>query len=53
MEIMEQLNKEDGITIILVTHDPAVAECARRRVMLRDGGIVSDTAVEMNAVGAP
>ncbi len=31
-----------GRTVILVTHDPAVAACARRRIELRDGRVVSD-----------
>jgi putative ABC transport system ATP-binding protein len=43
MELMEQLNQEEGITVILVTHDKDVAQCARRQVVLRDGQIVSDS----------
>jgi putative ABC transport system ATP-binding protein len=43
MELLENLNKADGITIILVTHDQAVAQCARRQVKLHDGAIVSDS----------
>ena len=39
MEIFITLNKEKGITIILVTHDPEVAEFVHRRVYLRDGEI--------------
>ena len=39
MEIFTNLHKEKGITIILVTHDPEVAEVAHRRVYLRDGEI--------------
>ncbi len=39
MEIFTTLNKEKGITIILVTHDPEVAEITERRVYLRDGEI--------------
>jgi putative ABC transport system ATP-binding protein len=43
MELMEQLNQKEGITVILVTHDKDVAQCARRQVVLRDGRIVSDS----------
>ena len=48
MELVEHLNREEGITIILVTHDREVAHCARRQVVMRDGAVVSDTAGEMN-----
>jgi putative ABC transport system ATP-binding protein len=38
-----QLNQEQRITIILVTHDQDVARHARRTIVLRDGCIVADT----------
>ena len=38
-----QLNEEQGITVILVTHDQDVARHARRTLVLRDGRIVTDT----------
>ncbi len=37
MKIFTQLNESEGITIILVTHDPEVAEFARRSIHIRDG----------------
>lgn len=37
MEIFKTLNKEQDITVILVTHDPEVAEVAHRRIYIRDG----------------
>jgi putative ABC transport system ATP-binding protein len=37
MEIFIKLNKENNITIVLVTHDPEVAEIARKTIYLRDG----------------
>ena len=37
MDLFRQLNREDGITIILVTHDQEIARHARRVVVLRDG----------------
>jgi putative ABC transport system ATP-binding protein len=37
MEIFKKLNKENNITIVLVTHDPEVAEIARKTIFLRDG----------------
>ena len=46
MELLDHLNKDDGITIILVTHDQEVARWAQRKVILRDGKIVVDSAGE-------
>jgi putative ABC transport system ATP-binding protein len=43
MELFKQLNREDGITIILVTHDQAVAKHAGRAVVIRDGQVICDT----------
>jgi putative ABC transport system ATP-binding protein len=43
MELVEHLNQAEGITVILVTHDKEVANCARRQVVLRDGLILSDS----------
>jgi len=43
-EILEMLKKlnESGITVIMVTHDPAIAAHARRIVQIKDGQVVSD-----------
>ncbi len=41
LDIFDDLNAQ-GITIIFVTHDPEVAQRARRTVMLRDGLVESD-----------
>ncbi len=37
MGIIKELNEEKGVTVILVTHDPSMAEFAERIVKLRDG----------------
>jgi putative ABC transport system ATP-binding protein len=42
MELLTRLNREQGITILLVTHEPDVAAYARRVVTFRDGRIESD-----------
>lgn len=39
----QKLHEEQGRTIVLITHEPDVAEHAERIIMLRDGVIVSDT----------
>jgi ABC-type lipoprotein export system ATPase subunit len=43
MDLFDQLNREDGITVILVTHDQDVALRARRSVVLLDGEVICDT----------
>src|SRR5208283_6002582 len=42
MSILRRLNDEQGITIMLVTHEPDIALYAKRLVNFRDGKIVSD-----------
>ena len=42
LELLLQLNRVEGTTLVLVTHDPALAAHAGRRITLRDGLVVSD-----------
>ena len=49
VELLETLNREAGTTIILVTHDLALAHRAQRIIRLADGVVVSDAAVEQAA----
>ena len=44
LELMRALNASHGTTFVVSTHDPLVMEFARRRVSLRDGRVVGDTA---------
>jgi macrolide transport system ATP-binding/permease protein len=46
MDVLTNLNRQQGITIIVVTHDPDVATYADRTVTFRDGVIISDTRKE-------
>jgi putative ABC transport system ATP-binding protein len=46
MELLRQLNAEEGQTIVLVTHDPSIGAAAGRLVRMRDGALVSDERVE-------
>jgi putative ABC transport system ATP-binding protein len=45
MEIFQRLNRERGLTILLVTHEHDIAEYAARLVVFRDGRIRSDQSV--------
>ncbi|PWU09350.1 MAG: ABC transporter [Terriglobia bacterium] len=41
LDLMLALNREQGATMVLVTHEEAVAGCADRRILLRDGLVVN------------
>ena len=43
MQLFTDLNQQ-GITIVMITHEPEVAEYASRKITFRDGSIISDTA---------
>jgi putative ABC transport system ATP-binding protein len=51
MELLLRLNAEEGQTIVLVTHDPAIGGAASRLLRMRDGRLVSDE--RSNAAGHP
>jgi len=42
IEILVKLNKEKGVTLILVTHDSSIARHAERAINLKDGKIIKD-----------
>jgi ABC-type lipoprotein export system ATPase subunit len=41
LQMFQRLNKEEGITIVIVTHDPGVAKHAQRIIRIHDGVIVN------------
>jgi putative ABC transport system ATP-binding protein len=45
MEIFQRLNRERGITLVLVTHEPDIAQYAQRVIVFKDGKIKSDQPV--------
>lgn len=49
MNLFTRLNKEMGISIIMVTHEPDVAEYSDRKVLFKDGQIVDDSPVVKTA----
>ena len=52
MAILQRLNRDDGMTIIVVTHDPEVAAETRRIVSMRDGVVISDEPNEQHRQAA-
>jgi len=42
LELLLNLNKTEGTTLVLVTHDPVLASYADRRIVLRDGLVIQD-----------
>lgn len=41
MDILNDLNKKDGKTLIIVTHDQSIGEKAKRKIVIKDGQILS------------
>lgn len=50
MDLFHKLHKEEGTTIVLITHSPELAEETQRIVTISDGSIIADTGVRENAV---
>ena len=53
MELFIRLNRDDGITVVLVTHEPDIAAYTRRLVRFVDGHVVYDGPHEQFAAVAP
>ncbi|HOO72715.1 MAG TPA: ABC transporter ATP-binding protein [Spirochaetota bacterium] len=45
MDLFTHLNENMGITIIMVTHEPDVARYAKRKIVFKDGEIITDVSV--------
>jgi len=45
MELFSQLNREEGITLVLVTHEADIAAYAQRRIRFQDGRVIEDAVV--------
>ncbi|MFN8007939.1 MAG: ABC transporter ATP-binding protein [Terriglobia bacterium] len=44
MTFLQYLNREEGITLVMVTHEPDIAAYASRTIHMKDGHIISDAA---------
>lgn len=42
LDLLLSLNRQEGATLVLVTHDRELADCATRIITLKDGAVVSD-----------
>jgi putative ABC transport system ATP-binding protein len=42
IDVLKELNRDQGLTVVVVSHDPAVSEQAQRVIHMLDGGIVED-----------
>jgi putative ABC transport system ATP-binding protein len=42
MEIFQKMHRDQGATVVVITHEPFVADFCQRKVTMRDGRIVSD-----------
>ncbi|CAI8009195.1 Uncharacterized ABC transporter ATP-binding protein YvrO [Geodia barretti] len=40
--ILQDLNRREGLTVIIVTHEPDIAEATRRVITMRDGQVIED-----------
>jgi predicted ABC-type transport system involved in lysophospholipase L1 biosynthesis ATPase subunit len=49
LALMLELHAESGLTLVLVTHDAAVASVAHRQIVMRDGLIVSEAGADAPA----
>jgi putative ABC transport system ATP-binding protein len=51
MQLLTRLNEEQGMTILIVTHEPEVAAFSKRLILFRDGRVVSDQPSHPELVG--
>jgi putative ABC transport system ATP-binding protein len=52
MQVFQELNEKENLTIILVTHEPDIADYAKRIITFRDGRIVKDQLVTQRRVAS-
>ena len=50
VDLLKRLNREDRVTIVVVTHDTDIAAQAKRQIRLKDGNVLSDERIEQPAL---
>lgn len=51
MAIFQRIHRERGVTVVIITHEPNIAEYCQRRIIIRDGRIISDELISGAASG--
>jgi putative ABC transport system ATP-binding protein len=52
MDILQQLNEEHGLTVVIVTHEPDIAQFAKRALEFRDGKMIKDVLIQRRSIAA-
>jgi putative ABC transport system ATP-binding protein len=52
MEIFQRLNTEHGLTVVIVTHEPDIAQYAKRAIEFRDGRTKKDVLIQNRSIAA-
>jgi putative ABC transport system ATP-binding protein len=52
MDILQKLNDEEGLTVVIVTHEPDIAQYAKRALEFRDGKMKKDVVVQNRLIAS-
>jgi putative ABC transport system ATP-binding protein len=52
MDILQQLNDSHGLTVVIVTHEPDIAQYAKRALEFRDGKMIKDLRIQRRSIAA-
>ena len=52
MDILQNLNDQHGLTVVIVTHEPDIAQFAKRALEFRDGKMKKDVLIQRRSIAA-
>jgi putative ABC transport system ATP-binding protein len=52
MEILQNLNDQHGLTVVIVTHEPDIAQFAKRALEFRDGKMKKDVLIQRRSIAS-